>query len=254
MKKPILAGPRLQVRNGRRMTILDESSSPATRYVQSYVPSTMTSVSAVRGPDQFTLFNLLCVLGTLLSMALNAAMFYKLFYSNNSWILSLFYCCSTCLLIDEKIFILLWSVSSFVFQQWFLCSSVHSFPSSPFDLHIRPTHLIKFLSWVWQYVKLVKCWNMVKLVIIYDTRNRNDRRKDGMRLPAYILGLLKLFTHFTNNAKQRIFEKYVFLDFSKVVLLSFFEPAQKCWRVATCSKDTGSRKWGEWDATQWKDN
>ncbi|CAG9533041.1 unnamed protein product [Cercopithifilaria johnstoni] len=82
MKKPVLAEPRLRIRDTREKTFLDRGMHfPASRYVRSFAPSTMTSVSVTPHPPKFTLFNIICMLGILLSLVLNIFMFYKLFYS-----------------------------------------------------------------------------------------------------------------------------------------------------------------------------
>lgn len=85
MKKPILAEPRLRIRETRDGMFLDNGMHfPASRYVRSFAPSTMTSVSVTSHPSKFTLFNIICVLGTLLSLILNIFMFYKLLYAAKS--------------------------------------------------------------------------------------------------------------------------------------------------------------------------
>uniref|UniRef100_A0A0R3RX54 Ima1_N domain-containing protein n=1 Tax=Elaeophora elaphi TaxID=1147741 RepID=A0A0R3RX54_9BILA len=85
MKKPILTEPRLRIRDTREGMFLDSiMRPPASRYVRSFAPSTMTSVSVTPHPSKFTLFNIICVLGTLMSLALNAFMFFKLFYATKS--------------------------------------------------------------------------------------------------------------------------------------------------------------------------
>lgn len=85
MKKPVLAEPRLRIRDTREGMFLDSGMyRPASRYVRSFAPSTMTSASITPDPPKFTLFNIICVLGTLLSLVLNVFMFCKLFYSAKS--------------------------------------------------------------------------------------------------------------------------------------------------------------------------
>ncbi|KAL3995322.1 Ima1 N-terminal domain family protein [Acanthocheilonema viteae] len=85
MKKPILAEPRLRIHDTREKMFLDsEMHIPSSRYVRSFAPSTMTSVTLTPHPSKFTLFNIICLFGTLLSLVLNVFMFYKLFYSAKS--------------------------------------------------------------------------------------------------------------------------------------------------------------------------
>ncbi|VDK87653.1 unnamed protein product [Onchocerca ochengi] len=85
MKKPVLARPRLRIRDAQDGIFLDNGMHFSdSRYVKSFVPSTMTSVSMTPNASKFTLFNIICVLGTFLSLALNFFMFYKLFYSAKS--------------------------------------------------------------------------------------------------------------------------------------------------------------------------
>uniref|UniRef100_A0AAF5PY19 Ima1 N-terminal domain-containing protein n=1 Tax=Wuchereria bancrofti TaxID=6293 RepID=A0AAF5PY19_WUCBA len=85
MKKPVLAEPRLRIRDAREGMFLDsEMHLPSSRYVRSFAPSTVTSVSLTPGSSKFTLFNIICVLGMLLSLALNVFMFCKLLYSSKS--------------------------------------------------------------------------------------------------------------------------------------------------------------------------
>ncbi|VDO23118.1 SD10769p, putative [Brugia malayi] len=85
MKKPVLAEPRLRIRDAREGFFLDSDVHlPSSRYVRSFAPSTVTSVSLIPGSSKFTLFNIICVLGMLLSLALNVFMFCKLLYSSKS--------------------------------------------------------------------------------------------------------------------------------------------------------------------------
>ncbi|EFO27429.1 hypothetical protein LOAG_01049 [Loa loa] len=85
MKKPVLAEPRLRIRDTREGIFLDNGMHlPGSRYVKSFAPSTIASLSITPDPPKFTLFNIICVLGMLSSLALNVFMFCKLFYSTKS--------------------------------------------------------------------------------------------------------------------------------------------------------------------------
>lgn len=85
MKKPILAEPRLRICDTREgMFLGNRMHVPSARYIRSFAPSTITSVSVTPRASKITLFNIVCVLGTLLSLLLNIYMFYKLFYSAKS--------------------------------------------------------------------------------------------------------------------------------------------------------------------------
>ncbi|VDM96055.1 unnamed protein product [Thelazia callipaeda] len=83
MKKPVLAEPRLRIPSvGDRIFLGRELCS--SRYVNSFSPSTCTSAGVTDGLRKFTVFSVLCVVGTLFSVSLNAVMFYKLFYHSRS--------------------------------------------------------------------------------------------------------------------------------------------------------------------------